>query len=55
MSNEKKKEEAFEIIELATDDLATLAKAFDLISDACREFSHRPVSLDDQAEEVTLH
>ena len=32
------KQDALEIIELATDDLQTLAKAFDLITEVCKEF-----------------
>ncbi|MCB0352672.1 MAG: hypothetical protein KDD64_04080 [Bdellovibrionales bacterium] len=52
---EKNKEEALEIIELASGDIETLARAFDLISDACREFSDRPVKLESVLDEVTLH
>jgi hypothetical protein len=40
--------DALEIIELATADLNTLARAFDLIQEVCAEFEQPGVSLSDQ-------
>lgn len=52
LNNEKEK--AFEIIELATSDLFTLADAFHLIADACedREVLSRVVPPSDSTDEL---
>jgi len=39
------KEDVCEIIELASADIETLARAFDVINEVCQEFSHPYVSL----------
>lgn len=48
-------EEAFEMIELATDDLDVLARAFDVISEVCEELNHPFVSLEDDIPETLIN
>ena len=49
------KEDAFEIIELASQDLETLAKAFDLISEVCTELEEATPSIDNKIPEQLIN
>jgi hypothetical protein len=44
--SEHTSEEAFEIIELATNDLEVLARAFDVISEVCNELNNPSIQFD---------
>ena len=55
MSKPSKKDEAFEIIELATNNLEDLAKAFELIDEVCTSFSQPELELSEQTELPVIH
>lgn len=48
-------EDVFEMIELATDDLNTLVRAFDVINDVCQELNDPHVVLDAAPVKQNLH
>lgn len=47
--------EALEIIELASAELESLARAFNLITEACGEYSMTVVDFDSEFEENLVH
>ncbi|MDC0359038.1 hypothetical protein OAO01_09500 [Oligoflexia bacterium] len=47
-------EEAFEIIELASDDLNVLTRAFDVIAEVCEELNHPYLNVGDDDVPDTL-
>lgn len=49
------KEEAFEMIELAIDDLDTLTRAFNMIEEVCNELQHPRIYIEDKPEDSKLH
>ncbi|MCB0319805.1 MAG: hypothetical protein KDD60_02695 [Bdellovibrionales bacterium] len=49
-SDSTSREDAFEIIELATSDLQTLTKAFDLISEVCSEYKQPHLAVTSEPE-----
>lgn len=55
MTDSKKREESFEIIELATDSLEELARAFELIEAVCTSREQSGIELSEEQEELTIH
>lgn len=55
MTDSKKREESFEIIELATDSLEELARAFELIEAVCTSREQSSIELSEEHEELTIH
>ena len=55
MTDSKKREESFEIIELATDSLEELTRAFELIEAVCTSRDQSGIELSEEQEELTIH
>ena len=51
----KSEQDAFEIIELAVNDLETLTRAFEMISDVCRELEDPHVYFEDKPRETLIN
>ena len=49
------KEDAFEMIELATDDLDVLARAFDVIKKVCEEKDFVSLSLEEELTDTLIN
>ena len=49
------KDEAFEIIELATQDIETLTKAFNLISEVCEELGSTNIKLSEDGSDTIIN
>jgi|GEM_PF-3492839 hypothetical protein len=55
MSDSKKRDDSFEIIELATGSLEELARAFELIQEVCTDREQPGIELSEEQEELTIH
>ena len=51
----EKVEEVFEIIELASNDITVLARAFDVINEVCQELSDPEIELAEMQEEPVIN
>ena len=51
----EREQEALEIIELATDDLTSLTKAFDLITEVVSQYEQANLELAEEADAPVIH